>query len=209
MASPFYNRKRRAEQVDLIKQIGIRMRAARELCNFSQQEAAARLGYRSSSRLSKLENSIDIKSIPLSIIIDAAKLYDVSVDYLLGLSDDWEPVDSAMPERVASRWLFAVWEKARERDMAAVAALHKRLRTIDAVTGAVVGATQEAQDALEAFAACNPGFQDMPGGARLVRYVTRAAEMALEMRRRLHNVNLECRMARPLQTEIDFLQSGT
>ena len=205
MALTLHSRKH--DQAKLIKKIGERMRAARELCNLSQQEAAKRLGYRNSSRLAKLENSTDIKSIPLSIIIDVAKLYDVSADYLLGLSDDWDSGEHL--DRAASRWLYEVWEKARERDMAAVAALHKRLATVDAITKAMVGATQEARDALEAFATLNHEFQDMPGGARLMRYVTRAADTALGMRRQLHNVNLECRMARPFQTKLDLLETAS
>lgn len=201
MASPFYNRKHH-DQINLIKDVGARMRAARELCNLSQQEAAKRLGYRNSSRLAKLECATDIKSIPLSIIIDAAKLYDVSADYLLGLSDDWESDARLMPERVVSRFLTECWEKARERDMAAVALLHKKLETVDAVSGAVLTAAVEAQATLETFARTNPEFEDMSSGARLVRYVSRAVESAQEMRRRLNIINLECRMTRPMQGDL-------
>ena len=74
----------RMEQAAAVKTIGARMRQARELCNLSQSAAAKRLGYSNSSKLSKVEGATDTNSVPLWLILRAAKVYEVSIDFLFG-----------------------------------------------------------------------------------------------------------------------------
>lgn len=70
---------------DLIRQ---RAKVARELNKLDQREAAAALGYKNSSQLSKIESGM--ARIPKDFIRKAAITYGVSADYLLGLSDEPE-----------------------------------------------------------------------------------------------------------------------
>lgn len=72
----------RIEQVAAGETIGARMREARELCNMSQSAAARRLGYSNPSKLSKVEGATDTNSVPLWLIVRAASVYEVSIDYL-------------------------------------------------------------------------------------------------------------------------------
>ena len=193
-------------RADTVKTIGERLKLARELCAYSQVEAARRLGYKNPSRLSKLEHATDVKTIPTQIIIKAAQVYDVSADYLLGLSDDWEADERVLPDRVLAGFVSECWEAARARDLAAVVHLKKQVATIETVSAEVVKATQDAKSALARFQELNPRFQDMSAGARLVHYIDRATDTALSMRNRLERIRVKCRLVRPLQNNLDLLE---
>lgn len=106
-----------------------RLREARHLCGLSQIEAAARLGFANSSGLCKLEQQGATHAVPLWVLARAARVYEVSVDYLMGLTDDWE-ADARLTERATAHWVYEAWAKARERDLKAMAALDIRVREI-------------------------------------------------------------------------------
>ena len=120
----------RQEQAAAVKTIGARMRQARELCNLSQSAAAKRLGYQNPSKLSKVELATDTNSVPLWLIVRAARVYEVSVDFLFGATDDWEVGARMTQERETSAWMFDAWEKARQRDMETLKRLHDRVQTL-------------------------------------------------------------------------------
>lgn len=67
-------RKVRHEVVALTKTIGARMKEARELAGISQSDAARRLGYKNSAKLSKIENASDGYPVPILTIWRAAML---------------------------------------------------------------------------------------------------------------------------------------
>lgn len=71
------------------KLVGERMGNAREICGLSQSVAAKLLGFKNSSGLSKIEGGY-MKRVDGSIIFLAAFIYEVSADYLFGLSEEWE-----------------------------------------------------------------------------------------------------------------------
>ena len=121
----------RIEQAAVVKTIGARMREARELCNMSQSAAARRLGYSNPSKLSKVEGATDTNSVPLWLIVRAASVYEVSIDYLFGCSDDWEAGSRMTQERETSAWLFDTWEKARRRDMETLRKLHNKVEAME------------------------------------------------------------------------------
>lgn len=70
--------------------VGQRLKSAREIARLSTDEAARRLGIKSPSRLTRAEHSSYPKGITPQLLADAARVYGVSADYLLGRADDWE-----------------------------------------------------------------------------------------------------------------------
>lgn len=71
--------------------VGQRLLFAREMAGLSTAEAARKLGIRSPSRLSRAEHPSHPRGITPRLLADAAQAYGVSADYLLGLTEDWEP----------------------------------------------------------------------------------------------------------------------
>lgn len=170
------------DQAELVHAIGARMRQARELCNLSQSAAAKRLGYQNPSKLSKVELATDTNSVPLWLIARAAKLYEVSLDFLFGFTDDWE---TGVP-RGAQPWMLDAWEKARERDMAALVRLHEEIAAVSQYTSELVADASEVTQALYRLRTRVPAFdEEMPASALVVRIErlqenARAAESALK-----------------------------
>lgn len=185
----------RMEQAAAVRTIGARMRQARELCNLSQSAAAKRLGYSNSSKLSKVEGATDTNSVPLWLILRAAKVYDVSVDFLFGVNDDWETGARMTQEREVSSWLWEAMEKARLRDVATLRKLHDKLEVVGESTVTMLDATGDAAAALTRFIELNPGFEDMPGGARLMSSVGRANGAAKGAKVKLERFRMECKLA--------------
>jgi transcriptional regulator with XRE-family HTH domain len=86
-------------QTEIVKTFGARMVEARELCGYSQKKAAKLLGYRNSSKLAKIEAASDTNSVPLWLIPKAAEVYEVSIDYLFGVSACWQREPIAAQEK--------------------------------------------------------------------------------------------------------------
>ena len=161
----------RHAQADLAKTIGARMRTARELCGLSQIEAARLLGYSNPSRLSKVESAFDAKSVPLWLLRAAAVLYEVSLDYLLGLTEEWE--SGAGVSRSTQGWVLQFWEKCRLRDLATVEKVHREVVVAAGHLDAVLSAVRELSLATSAYRERNPEFDDTAGSATLVSRIGR------------------------------------
>ena len=184
-AMPLFDTDPKQDQAILVQTIGARMREARELCNMSQSAAAKRLGYSNPSMLSKVEWATDSNSVPLWLIVRASKLFDVSMDFLFGTSDDWE----TGLQRPVQGWLLDTWQAARVRDLAELEKLHRRVAAVSSLLPAIADESERAAEAIERFAAINPGFDDMRGGARLaaaaenlVRHAAKANSTAQRFR---------------------------
>ena len=185
----------RQEQAAAVKTIGARMRQARELCNLSQSAAAKRLGYQNPSKLSKVELATDTNSVPLWLIVRAARVYEVSVDFLFGATDDWEVGARMSIERETSAWLFDTWEKARQRDMAALKKLHDKVEAMSEAVAVMLAASEESALALARFAELNPEFEEMRAGSRLVGAVERANDAAKNAKTKMTRFRVECVLA--------------
>ena len=159
-------RPNKAEQTNLVRIIGQRMREAREMCNLNQVDAARRLGYQTSAKLSKIEGATE-NSVPLLTIAKAAKLYDVSVDYLMGISEDWEIDAKHTIDHEKSQWINEAWELARRRDLEVLVWLKQRVDAVNTDIPAMVSTSLRQQAAFERFVELNPDFEDMKGGNRL------------------------------------------
>lgn len=180
----------------MVRVIGERMRAARELCNLSQSAAAKRLGYANPSKLSKVEAATDTNSVPLWLIRKAAEVYEVSVDFLFGFTDDWEVGARMTQEREVSAWLAKALSDGRERDLLALKQLNDRLSVLRESVGVAHAMAREADAALERFSELNPEFvEDMRGGARLMNAVKNAVASAHQSSGKLAKLKLECKDA--------------
>jgi hypothetical protein len=79
-----------------------RLMAARRINRWDQQEAARRLGYATPAPLSKVE--MGRIGLPRGFLVLAARVYNVSADFLLGLSDQPErDPRTATQQRIESR----------------------------------------------------------------------------------------------------------
>ncbi len=184
-ALPVFDSDPKRDQACLVQTIGARMREARELCDMSQSVAAKRLGYSTPSMLSMVEWATDRNSVPLWLIVRAAKLYDVSIDFLFGATDDFE----VGLQRGVQTWLIGEWEKSRIEDMKALEKLHRRVAAVSALLPVIADESERTAEAIERFAEINPGFDDMRGSARLaaaaenlVRHAAKANSTAQRFR---------------------------
>ena len=120
----------RHTEAEFIKLFGQRAEHARNLCGLTQVEAAKQLGFEGSSNLSKMERGVNGGSVrtyvPLSTIVKMASLYEVSTDYLLGLTDDWEP-DARLTERTVANYAYA--------DMQVIVGFDQKVRSIAVQAG--------------------------------------------------------------------------
>lgn len=187
----------RQEQAAVVKTIGARMRQARELCNLSQSAAARRLGYQNPSKLSKVELATDTNSVPLWLIFRAARVYEVSVDFLFGATDDWEVGARMTQERETSAWLYDTFDKLRQRDMETLKRLHDRVQTLTESVAVMLSMTEDAAAALARFSEVNPEFQDMRASGRLAGAVERAHDAAKGAKTKMERFRMECAVAAP------------
>lgn len=191
----------RREQASIVKTIGARLKSSRELSNLSLSEAARRLGYSNPSKLSKVENATDTNSVPLWLIRDAAQLYDVSTEFLFGLSEDWE----CGAHRGMTPYLLDQWERMRNRDLRALITLQQRIEAVTAVIPAIRRDAQEVIDAISRLGDLNGDeFLELRGGSILTAAadrLKRTASNALEAERRLHLVPADPTTTTTAETE--------
>jgi DNA-binding XRE family transcriptional regulator len=164
-------------EVAIIKIVGSRMREARELCKLPRHVAADRLGV-SDQSLDRIESGIDIETIPLKVIRQASLVYDVSVDFLLGFSDDWETDPKTRQDREFAAYLhqeqiqlFSRWAVKQMRQECQVEAMAKAVGVLPAEIEAV-------DEALAAFKRMNPEFDKLAAGSQLQHRIQRANEKA-------------------------------
>ena len=199
----------RVEQASLLKLIGERLKEAREMNNLTQQVASKRLGYDNSTKLSKVEGASDTFSVPVFLLIKAAKIYDVSMDWLCGRSNDWESTQDACEERNFSQWMFDAWETARKKDMSLLLRAHKKFLLVERMVDELAAATAEIDAALTRFRQLHPEFDEMRS-SRLIGAVERGANIAAVARAKIARFKLECRLASRAEgnPQLELLTSG-
>jgi transcriptional regulator with XRE-family HTH domain len=172
------------DEVAIVKLVGGRMREARELCKLTVYEAADRLGI-PKPLLEKLEVGFDVPSLPLKWVRQASLIYDVSVDFLLGFSDDWEVDPKTRQDREFAAYVHA--EQAKLFSRWAVKQLHleRQVEAMTAVIGTLPAEIEAIVEALNTFRGMNPDFDKLPAGSMLQHRIQRASEKAQEARRAL------------------------
>ena len=198
------------QQAQMIKTIGARMKEARNLAGYSQSKAAEILGYKNSSKLSKVEQATDTNSIPLWLIQRAALVYEVSVDWLFGLSDDWEISHRMLQERNTEHWLFSHMEKKRLEAIQILKNLHDRIEVVSVAVKSSVKAVYDVVDALDKVRNINKNFdEDIRGGNSLLKAVEKAHEIAKISECKINKFFYECRVLRNNEEQQGDLFQGT
>lgn len=187
----------RQEQVLLARNVGERLREAREIQGYSQVKAAHLLGYANSTKLAKIEGGRDSSQIPLWVVKRAALLYDVSIDYLLGNSETME-VDERRNHAARDTIILMreEWERLRWRDMVVTRRVQDRVEAVDQLVSLMCQQVGEAHEALNRVEELNPRrWEDIRGGARLQSAITRAAATGRTADTRLRRIHHEARTA--------------
>lgn len=201
------------EQVALAQGIGARLREAREIAGMSQTRAAFLLGYSNSSKLAKVEAGMEgaqspIRTIPLWLLRKASMIYQVSLDYLFGIT---ETMESDEPRHDAQRELIILmreeWERQRWRDMLVTRAIQERVTALDDALRLLAEQAEQAEQAMErARDLAGEDWQDLPGGARLERTVASVAASARTATEKLYRLRRESRdCTGGAQMELDLI----
>lgn len=186
---PISDEERRARANELRRVIGQRMRAARELCGFSASDAANKLGM-TVRALERIESPIGrVPNHPE--ILAAAGVYEVSIDFLYGATESFETDFGAAQRRAAGAWLFKRFEQNWRDQLAKFAQLDRRLEKIAGHIEAMTDVANENQSAINSMRERNPSFDDMMGGARVVRLTETLVRRGAEGRALLKRFCLE------------------
>lgn len=169
----------RSEQAQIVKTLGERMLAARELNGFSQQQAAELFGYANSSKLAKIEAASDTNSVPLWLIPKAAEVYQVSIDYLFGVSDCWDREPVAAQEQKIGQWLEDRWQEVKDVQDHAFKALHDKQAELSAAIDRTLRRSKDNLECVEQVRKMNGEFDHLRGGAKLLRLLAETAEEAM------------------------------
>ncbi len=192
------------DQAVLSCEVGLRMRESRIMSGLSQVDAAKRLGYKNSSKLSKIEKGQSSR-IPLWVIRRAATIYDVSCDYLFGITQTMERDDvSHAALRELHAFMFAEFDKRHVQDVAVMMAIRLKLESIEQM---IVLASEQAKQLEEAkqFVEVLPEWQDVRGGNRLVNYIDRLNHTITSSALRFKDIKKEMRIKSGTEYQMNLL----
>ena len=166
-------------QRQILVLFGQRLRFAREeLCRMTLSDAAAKLGYENPSKLSKVEHASDTQSIPTWLIPAAAGLYNVSTDFLFGISEDWETDVVVRRERAVEQYVITQMTGLVSRNIEAGRSLKVRVDALASMVLDLAIETRNHHDAVNLFAQRNAEFEDMPAGAPVLAGASRLKVLA-------------------------------
>lgn len=160
------------DQFILNQEIGFRMKESRDMTGLSQQDASRRFGYQSSSRLSKVEKGA-LCALPVWLLRRACIEYDVSADYLLGVTETMERDDvSHASLREMHAFLFANFDKRHAQDIAMLESLRRRIEKIEEFIVLASMQVKQLEEARKAIGELEE-YQDIKGGNQLLAYIDR------------------------------------
>ncbi|WP_446810555.1 helix-turn-helix domain-containing protein [Methylomonas sp. 2BW1-5-20] len=169
------------EKSDIVKTFGQRMTTAREMCGLTGLQAAALLGYQNSSKLSKIEHASDGDTIPSFLPYKASIVYNCSIDYLFGLSDDWQRDPVTAQECHIQRAL----EQVTVDENNAIRDLFDQLSKVEQAATVAFNRFGEIKRLVNRFREINPEFDELKLGAKLLRVVEETHSEILTIGRQL------------------------
>ncbi|MBF6649522.1 hypothetical protein [Methylobacter sp. BlB1] len=169
------------DEIAIAKIVGSRMAEARAICKLPRHVAADRLGV-SDSFLARIENGVDIETIPLKLVRLASLIYDTSVDFMLGFSSEWEVSEEAKLGREIGAWIHHQQAKLFSQWAVRQMALERQVEVMAAAVGVLPAEIEAVVEALATFKRLNPDFDRLPAGSQLQFRINKASKKALEAR---------------------------
>jgi DNA-binding XRE family transcriptional regulator len=155
----------------VIRVLSAKLKESRELCGLTQKVAAELLCVAASDLLT-MEQGLNIGLIPSWFIKRASETYRVPTDFLFGLIDDWDLDD---PEALGERDFFGPMQRLHAEHYSKVIAEQirqdNRLKAMNAAVAAFGMAVQCIGEVFTRFRELNPQFDDMLGGAPILRQI--------------------------------------
>jgi len=155
-------------EVAVLKTIVARLREARGLAGIHDYQAVNWLGV-PATELTELENGIH--TIPLTTIKRASQLYDVSIDYLFGQTDDWELCPEVRKERDFSAHLQSLLITEQAKVAAKLIEHDAQIAVLSEAVTVLAPAIRAVYDAMLRFWELNPVFDEMVAGAPVIHYL--------------------------------------
>jgi transcriptional regulator with XRE-family HTH domain len=172
------------DEIAVIKLVGSRLAEARQLCKLPRHIAADRLGI-SDKFLEQIESGVDVEAIPLKLIRLASLIFDVSVDFLLGYSNDWETDPKTRQDREFGAYIHREQTKLFSQWTVKQLHLERQLEAMGAVVCVLPAEIEAVNESLDAFKRLNPDFDRLPSGSQLQYRIRKAHESAQAARRAL------------------------
>jgi len=169
------------DEIALNKIVGLRLRESRELCDYTQIEAAKMLGV-TKVVLNKIESGCYQKAIPLKLIQLAAQSYDVTTDFLFSESDDFERANEVKAKRRFGVQMHSIHQKQLSK-LAVKSATQDRKQKVlvKSMKSALYGIT-ELDETLITFKKMNPSSDDMPCSSKLNHRINKLSKAAVQAR---------------------------
>lgn len=165
-----------------LKIVGDRLRESRADINaMTLTYAANKLGCENPSQLSKIENGH--APVPNWMILAAAKLYQVSADFLLGAAGDWEYSARMTQEREVGRFQAEEAERNVLRQTNLNMMFHDELEWASGTIISMAFSIEEITATLKRVSEINvESWQEVRGGAKLAGDVERALQLVAPAR---------------------------
>ncbi|MFM0226142.1 helix-turn-helix domain-containing protein [Paraburkholderia dipogonis] len=164
--SPSRPRRRLADDAETEKLMRERLIVARNLNSLDQKEAAAKLGYKNSSQLSKVESGD--APLPKSLLRKASLAYGVSSDWLLGLSNEPERDPQIAGQMAVMRAVHAGVVEHTQNVTAVMLRLASDQLPLEAQLRTLLDSARRATQSFEKICRLNSTFnEDIRGGATL------------------------------------------
>lgn len=164
--SPSRPRRRLADDAETEKVMRERMIVARNLNSLDQKEAAAKLGYKNSSQLSKVESGD--APLPKSLLRKASLAYGVSADWLLGLSNEPERDPQIAGQMAVMRAVNAAVMEHTQNVTGVMLRLASDQLPLESQLRALLDSARRATQSFEKVCRLNSTFNDdIRGGATL------------------------------------------
>lgn len=178
--SPSRPRRRLADDAETEKLMRERLIVARNLNSLDQKEAAAKLGYKNSSQLSKVESGD--APLPKSLLRKASLAYGVSSDWILGLSNEPERDPQIAGQMAVMRAVHAGVMEHTQNVTAVMLRLASDQLPLESQLRLLLDATRRAAQSFEKVCRLNSTFHDdIRGGATLQHDIDEMIEVTVSV----------------------------
>ena len=190
----------------LIVIFGERSKSAREIIGFNLDKASKIIGYGNSTKLSKVERATNQTSVSMWLAYQLANTYKVSLDYLMGLTDNFDKDEVDINSIRFQSWYLDLQEKWRYNDIIMFKKMATRLNAIEELAVELAKANKELNSIFLRFKSKNSTqviyeentvlengmYEDLLVVSNLEKQVNYCNTIALKLSENLNELKLNC-----------------